>query len=434
MPMLLPLLDVVFVGILGQDPGHIDRQVLSADTRLKAKKVAPAEIKALAANDDSSADVAKKLDADGVIVGELVGQGKKRALRVVIYNGAGSMTSMSEVPLGIRRTLNHSDLDVLKSNLGDEVSSLLAAKTAPPPKKNADRVVAKTAASDDPLASAGTTGAALAGGDNDDPLGGNKAAPKQTAAAPAAGDGDDANAVKASTDSGDDANKDATPSAVKDYIEADIGVGAVSRSFDPGPSTVPGYKAGTLPTYRLEGVGHPFAHATIDGFYEHTISMNTAIDSSSMPVPSLIARWELTAQYAVLHDKVDVAPMLGIGERAFAVDAAPMGRSPDGQYTYLVIGGAAKYSITPKFLVRAAVSFQPLVSGAEPTINLVGASTRWGLDFGAAAEYRITDHIFARAAADYQRIEWSWAAQNNVPAGTALDSYPTASIGVGGIY
>ncbi len=44
----------------------------------------------------------------------------------------------------------------------------------------------------------------------------------------------------------------------------------------------------------------------------------------------------------------------------------------------------------------------------------------------------ITDHIYA--GTDYQRIEWSWAAQNNVPAGTALDSYPTGSVGLGGRY
>jgi hypothetical protein len=443
MPILLPLLDVLFVGLVGTDPGHIDRQIVQAENRLKVKKVTVADAKALANNDDTSIDVVKKLGADGVVVGQLVTQSKRsHSLRVVIYNSVGTMTSMSELPLGVRRMLNKDDLAVLKSNLNDEVTSLLAAKD-PGPKKKGTAVAAKTqiSASDD-LASAPSSsnssaslGADLAsgGGDDDDPLGKKpqQAKPTQTAAADSGDSSGDANQVKAS--SGDTA---ASAGKVRDLIGADLGVGVVSRSFDPGPSTVRGYGAGTIPEAHLDVIAHPFAHATAAFAFERTLGMETVLegDTNSQAVSSDVQRWELTAQYAVIHGKVDVAPMVGIGSRDFSASTTAMDRSPDASYTYAIVGGIVTYPVTPKLVLHGSLAFEPMVGGAEPTISLVGASTRWGLDVGIAAEYYITDRIYTRAALDYQRIEWSWNAQNMVPAGTALDSYPTGTIAVGARY
>jgi hypothetical protein len=435
MPILLPLLDVLFVGLVGTDPGHIDRQIVQAEHRLKVKRVTSADAKALAANDDSSIAVVKKLGADGVVVGQLVTESRRNhSLRLVIYNSEGTMTSMSELPLGVRRMLNRDDIAVLKSNLGDEVTSLLAAKDEP---RKAVAKRAPVSASDDPLASAGTTGADLAsgGGDDDDPLGKKpqQAKPTTTAAADTGDGAGDNTQVKAA--SGDTA---ATAGAVRDLIGADVGVGVVSRSFDPGPSTIRGYGAGTIPMAHLNITAHPFAHATANFFYERTLGMETVLegDSNSQAIASEVQRWEGTAQYALIHGKVDVAPMVGVGYRNFAVNTPPTmnDRSPDGSYTYAILGGLVSYPVTPKLHIHGSLAFEPMIGGAEPTIGLVGASTRWGLDVGIAAEYYITDRIYTRAALDYQRIEWSWNAQNMVPAGTALDSYPTGTIAVGARY
>jgi hypothetical protein len=157
-------------------------------------------------------------------------------------------------------------------------------------------------------------------------------------------------------------------------------------------------------------------------------------DTASQKISSDVQRIDATAQYAVVHGTVDVAPMVGVGSRTFAVDTTTMGASPNGSYTYAIIGGTVGYAVTPKLVLHGSLAFEPLIGGAEPTISLVGASTRWGLDVGVAAEYYITDRIYTRAALDYQRIEWSWNAQNMVPQGTALDSYPTGTIAVGARY
>jgi hypothetical protein len=435
MPILLPLLDVLFVGLVGQDPGHIDRQVQQADARLVVKKIASADLHALTANDDTSADIVKKLGADGIVAGELVSAGARTAsLRLVIYNGAGVMTSMSEVPLGVRRVLNQDALAALKSNLGDEVTSLLAAK----PKSAAGSSVAKkppVSADADPLAATtGPTDApAAADSGDDDPLG-KKPAAKTTAAATDGASADDATAVKATASDG----SGAPPPAVRDLIGADFGFGGVARAFDPGSSTVRGYGAGVIPEAHFAAYAHPFAHATATFSFERTLGMQTFLEGTGMTdsqsVASNIQRWEATAQYSVLHGSVDVSPMLGIGTRSFAVDTPPANRSPDGQYTYVIVGGVATYTVAPKLVVHGQLAVEPLVAGTEPTIMVVGASTRYGLDVGVAAEYHFTDRIYARGAADYQRIDWSWNAQSGIPSGSAHDGYPTASLAVGARY
>jgi hypothetical protein len=431
MPILLPLLDVLFVGLVGQDPGHIDRQVQQADARLKVKKIASADLQSLASNADGSADVVKKLGADGIIAGELVSAGaRSQSLRLVIYNATGAMTSMSEVPLGVRHALNQSDLAALKANLDDEVTSLLAAKTSAPTRPSvATKAPASTSA--DPAAEAGSTGG------DDDPLG-KQAAPKATAdatdpAGNAGSAGDDPTAVKANTSD----TAAPSPGAVRDLIGADLGFGGVSREFAPGPSTVRGYGAGVIPEAHFAAYAHPFAHATATFSFERTLGMQTFLEgdgTSTQSVQSNIQRWEGTAQYSVLHGPVDVSPMLGVGTRSFAADAPPSNRSPDGQYTYVIIGGVATYAISPKLVVHGQLAVEPLVAGAEPTIMMVGASVRYGLDVGVAAEYHITDRIYARASADYQRLAWSWNAYNGIPQGSASDSYPTASLAVGARY
>lgn len=422
MPILLSLLDVYFVGILGTDPGHIDRQVLAADTRLKAKKVSTASIKSLAKNDDNSATIAKGLGGDGVIVGELVTEGKHKSLRLVIYNGTGAMTSMSEVPLGGGRTLGKDDLAVLKSNLGDEVTSLLT----PHDKKGGG-------------GKAGTKVATTGAGDgDDDPLGGggggDKTTPPAKPDATAAADGsaaDDPNAtsVKATADA-----TAAAPASTESKIAANIGFGLVGRSFNPGPSTIRGYGSSAIPMITIGAIAHPIARGTVAFSYDHTMGMGTQLEGTTTVVDTAVSRWEILGGYALVHGSVDISPIVGVGARNFTVDSMDTSRSPDGSYTYALVGGLLDYAASPKLSIHAYLDFQPLIGGSEPTIGLVGASTRWGLDVGAAVEYKPVTHIFVRAAADYQRIEWSWDMQSGIDPGTALDSYPTGSLAVGAKY
>jgi hypothetical protein len=99
--ILLPLLDVVFVGLVGSDPGHVEKQLAAIleDHKAVTHKVASADAAALARHAESSADIVKKLQVDGVIAGELVTDKGHRSLRIVIYDAAGDLRSLSEAPL-----------------------------------------------------------------------------------------------------------------------------------------------------------------------------------------------------------------------------------------------------------------------------------------------------------------------------------------------
>ena len=126
---LLPLLDVVFVGIMGPDPGHVDRQILKAEPRLVAKHVTTDQLSSIAKRDDAATRVGERLGADGVIAGEIVSEGKHRSLRLVVYRANGAMMSLSETALS-GRTLGKDDIEVLQSNLDDEIGSLLSIRKA----------------------------------------------------------------------------------------------------------------------------------------------------------------------------------------------------------------------------------------------------------------------------------------------------------------
>jgi hypothetical protein len=84
MPLLLPLLDVAFIGLVGFDPGHVDRQILGAEPRLVVKHVKTSQLSAIARRGDNAAEVVAGLGVDGVVTGEIVGDAKHRSLRLVI--------------------------------------------------------------------------------------------------------------------------------------------------------------------------------------------------------------------------------------------------------------------------------------------------------------------------------------------------------------
>ena len=125
--ILLPLLDVVFVNLVGADPGHVQKQLAMVleDNRAVARKVAPADAAALARHDERATEIVKDMNVDGLVSSAIVTAGGHKTLRITIYDADGNMRSMSETPL-TGKTLAAGDVDVLHDNLGDEVGHLIA--------------------------------------------------------------------------------------------------------------------------------------------------------------------------------------------------------------------------------------------------------------------------------------------------------------------
>jgi hypothetical protein len=143
-----------------------------------------------------------------------------------------------------------------------------------------------------------------------------------------------------------------------------------------------------------------------------------------------ISRWQVGGGYILVDDGVQITADLGLGHRAFSIDAAETARTPDAEYSYVAIGARIAKPIGTRVVLRGDLELEPVFGGAEPTQMALGPSSRWGLDLGAACELGLISHLVARAAFDYQRFSWSWDAAGARAAGGASDSYPSATLGL----
>ncbi len=150
--------------------------------------------------------------------------------------------------------------------------------------------------------------------------------------------------------------------------------------------------------------------------------MHSDVDNGS--ASSAIGRWQLAAAYDILHDSVQLAPMVGIGARYFTIDSSSTTRTPDDQYTYVLLGASITKPIGSKFTLRGLAAFEPVIGGVEPP--MADTASRWGFDLGASLEMRATAHVFARAALDFQSFSSSWSM-----VGGTSDAYPSGTLAVG---
>ena len=410
--ILLPLLDVVFVGLVGTDPGHVQTQLtqILGDQSVVAKKVSTADATALTRQASNGPAIIKKLAVDGVVASEIVVDKGHRSLVIVVYDGAGNLLSMAETPFA-GKTLASADLRMIHDNLDDEIGRLVAKSkktataTAKKPDAKKPAAVVATApmkpaepeapeAEDDPLAPAHKQVATATPGE--------PAAVVETTAAPSQAHGHD--------------------------LRAALGFGAMTRTFSPGPASVAGFDSSAVPSIRIDVRGEPMPKLTVGASFERTLSMHTdtptEIDSTS------ITRWDAGAGYRVLHGRVDVTPEVGVGRRVFEVVTTDPKATPNSDYVYIRLGATASTDLTPAVTLFGSFAYEPVIGGASTIDMALGNASRWAFDVGAGVEIRPATHIYVRALADYQQFSWSW----DMASGGGTDSYPSATVQVGARY
>jgi len=119
--------------------------------------------------------------------------------------------------------------------------------------------------------------------------------------------------------------------------------------------------------------------------------------------------------------------MLGFGARYFDIDTTSTTRTPDEQYTYVLLvarsrspsarGGCCAAS--PRSSRWSAASSQRW----RPPHHV------WGFDLGVALEVRASAHVFARAAFDYQSFASSWSM-----IGGTSDAYSSGTVAAGATF
>ena len=406
---MLVMAPIVFVGIVGNQHAAVEKQLEPSLEKVGVTEMAiPDSSRAtLVKHTKNAKQVVKSLHVGGVIAGQITGKGNDRSFRVIIYDGEGNLTSDLESPIGGKQLSKH-NIDVFESNIAD-----IAASGSPAPAAKPTRVAKQRSAPvrDEPHLT-----------DDDAPPGmpGSKPAASSPAPVVAAADDDSATATA-------DAPAVVAHGPEKSgmhgvHVEVGALVGMVGRSLATDANTFRPYSSSPVGTAGVQGTIGLGSRLRIGGSFEHTLVMHT--DVGGMSMSSNIGRAEATLAYDVVHGGVNLAPVVGIGERYFAVDADPTpDRTPDLQYVYVVLGATVGKQLGSRWTLHGLAAFEPVLLGVRPAS--LPEPGRWGVDFGAALDVKATAHVFARAAFDYQVF------QSSYQSGNAVDGYPGGSVSVG---
>lgn len=414
---------IVFIGVAGNHHEVVERQLapLLDHAGINELVVPASDLAAIVRHSEASRDVVTKLHVDGVLAGALITANGQQTFRFVIYDGAGNMRSLGETPL-IGPKLSTSDLEVLGLNLGEEVSSLQASANkhtpaAPAPAPSPAPAVTPTRQAALPAPTAPTSPPVAV-----DPI---TPAPPREATPPVASAVTVADIEAMTGDGGSGSVTELTstvePPSATLHLHVDAGLGMTGRVF-AAPAGVTGYSSTPVGTMYFGSGVTPTERTSIDLAAERTISMSTALDAGR--ASTSISRWQIDGGYALMTGKTTVVASVGVGNRAFSINAvASGGRTPDSEYNYVAVGARIAHAFGPRVTVRGRVELEPVFGGVDGMAMMLGTAARWGLDVGAALDLDLVHHLAARAAFDYQRFAWSWAA-----AGSAADSYPTATV------
>ncbi|HTR51033.1 MAG TPA: hypothetical protein VMJ10_10035 [Kofleriaceae bacterium] len=453
--MFLPALAVVFAGILNGGHSGVDRQLkpILHDLHVQSVAVPAATLRSLTHHSDATRDLVRKLHADGVIGLEIVTGHGAPTLRLVIYDGNGGLKTFTEISLNGRGGLAADDLDVLRQNLTDDVTSLGGDVAAPPPEV-IEPAPAPTPPKPVPPPKHAPAPAAPAQeieiDDTPAVLGATPAAAPQHAARPTetadASDAVSADEIAAMTGGGDDATGGGGAGPAVDELHAQssaasvlhlggsVGFGIASRAFTPSAATVAAYGTSPVGAVSLEAHVQPTERIALAVAYDHTLDLTTPMSDQSIAATT-ISRWEAYGTYALArHGAFELGARVGAGHRAFSIDSTVPGRSPDSDYEYAIAGLTGATKLGDKLALRGLAALEPVFGGVQATEMSMGASSRWALDVGAAIEYRPYAHVYARAAAEYQRFSWSWDMPNARSGGGATDEYPSGTLSLGADY
>ena len=151
------------------------------------------------------------------------------------------------------------------------------------------------------------------------------------------------------------------------HLGVAAGIGIASRAFRPGPSTVLAYESAPVPTLALDAHVRPTKRISLTLGIERTLQLSTPMRDGSS-APTTFSRWESTATYALLlRDSFEIGARAGAGHRAFAIESADTGRSPDSDYNYLIAGIGATVRAGQRVAFHANAALEPVLFGDEPT-------------------------------------------------------------------
>ncbi len=364
---------VAFAGIGGKHADKIDKQVAALfDDQVERVTLSKDDRHTLVTRGDGAAEIVKALGNEGVIVGEVDRSGKKPVLRVVVYDADGTMMDLVELTLKKKaKKLSNDNLESVSEVVLADVATLMTPPPPPPePEPEPDpEPVAEAAPLPDPVAVVSRS--------------------KREA-----------------------------------RFRLSIGGGTRSRTFEPGPAMVFGFRSSQVPGGQIAAELRPLKYVAIAGELDRTLSMHSEVDAASDSVSSSILGWQATVAARLPLGPIELAALGGFGSKNFVlgVDAGP---TPDVSYLHALVGGRITAHLGSRVEARAFGAYEPVVGGDD---TMMEGAARSGFELGAAVEVGVTPHVFVVGEAGFQRFTSTWEA------GSATDDYPGATLSMGAAF
>ena len=446
--MITPLLaSVAFLGVTGPGAAHVSHQVESlvvSDDAVEVMAVPDSIRLALAQHSHRAAALIRHEVEEAAVVGTLSRHHRHGRLEILVYDAHGHLTARVRVAIHGGR-LDRAGLARLRRSLMPAIHHLTGhaavVNDAGPPSRSpaparpaapvaargrAARAAAPTASTSAPPTPSANSGPDDshddADRDRDRRHGQDNSPSNRDGNSDSDSDDDDTDASL-----GDDSPRSA--SAPHMVAAVNLGLGVASRSFAPGPAAVSAYSGGAVAMSRLEGELRPAPRFGLRFLIDHAFDFATAMPDGQSANTTL-SRWQAAATVRLPLGRVALEGLAGLGARHFTIDSKNLTRAPDGDYTYLVLGGRAHLTLGPTALTALA-ELQPVLGGGQPTMSTFGPATRWALDIGAGFDVLFGHHLYARASADYQRFDWSWSQAGARGAGGAVNGYLAAALSLG---
>lgn len=379
---------VYFAGVVGPKSARLEQQLgellareASAETIVLGESVR----RAIALRQRPARRAVRDLGGDALVIGRLL-TGSTFVLKIAIYGPRGEVRGRFDIPLG-------------QDALDTDAEERLRRVVLPRLREIAPSAVARPAPAPPPLAS-----------------------PRRPEALPPA----PPPLVEAAEPAAAPAPPPEPGALPGLTTEATLGLGVLSRSFAPEPRAIPAYQASSVPAVRLAGAVHPLPALGLAFSLERALGMTSELAGESLP--TTLGAWHASVHALLRRDLLSAGALVGVGQRSFAIESKSPARSPDGDYTHLVLGGRGELAIGRFVSVGAEVAYEPVVSGAEPTLGAFGPAERWGFEASAEVEIHPWSFLVLGAHAGYQRFAWDWPSRG---LGGATDEYFSAGVSAG---
>ncbi|QQR89916.1 MAG: hypothetical protein IPJ88_17385 [Myxococcales bacterium] len=209
-------------------------------------------------------------------------------------------------------------------------------------------------------------------------------------------------------------------------------INAALRGYEVFPAFAIAAGATWFPgAHFTNGVG---AHIGIQAYFESSLGLNSTVDGSTAEFPTSATAYSVGLVGRIPVSKLEILPALSYGSRSFKIDAAnattPKPDIANVAYSHARLGASARYALGSRFALMGGLGYQLLLSAGEIEDTYFPNLSGGGLDLSLGAGYRIVAGLEARLELNMQRYFMTMNPEvgDSPVAGGALDQWFGATL------